>query len=900
MLMKRIALFLAVLILYILPSVGYSQNSILYESKQFRVLNDRVEQGEFTAKAISPTHIISDYQSPARTNYSSTISFKFSINGGDNEAIPGQDHHLTIRPENGSYTSPVITFGAKDPEEFVDESADKNLPPNTKVTIRVDMSEVMRQFEKKGYYTTYNGDKIPVSNFKGVYIAGGSAPLSWDFDNLANDPDYKLQDNDGNGIFKTTIVLNPHDPDAKAEKEWKLHNDISQFPSYTSDQLLVDALYNMSLDETVMNMEDDGTFRTGAKWPGVWTRDISYSVLLSYAFLKPEISKASLMRKVKRDRIIQDTGSGGAWPVSTDRVVWSLAAWEVYKVTGDRQWLKQAYTIIKNSLEDDLKTNFDNEIGLFRGESSFLDWREQSYPEWMDNADISQSMNLGTNAVYHRTFKIMSLMAKELDKLEDASFYSKYSARIKKSMNVHLWNGDKKYYDQYLYGRYFMDASPRFEALGESLSMLFGIADSKHATQLVSNAPVTPYGIPTFYPQIPNIPPYHNNSVWPFVQSFWNWANAAKTKNEKALVQGLASLYRPAALFVTNKENFVADNGDFIGTQINSDRQLWSVAGDLAMVYRVFLGMSFDPDRMVLNPTVPEAYGGTRQIKGFKYRKAILDFEIKGYGDRIKQMLIDGKEVEKPQLSASLEGHHSIKIMLNNHFENDDDIQLVDNKFSPPAPRVGLIKSVLSWKKIEHADSYSIYRDGKFVKRVSTGEYTIPKGQFGQYKVLATGGGGIESFLSEPIAFYANRQKKTIEVEDFASRYSGVKLIAYNGQGAVEVTKKKNTDLEIPFRVDRGGRYLISFRYSNGSGPWNTDNKCAIRTLFVDNKKAGTLVLPQRGKDEWSNWGISNRITVELTPGHHQLQVRYEPSDENMNGEVNRALLDQIRLVRLK
>lgn len=887
--------------LLLLSQMGYSQSQhTLYQSKQFRVLNDRVEQGKFTGKALSPTHIVSDYQSPASTNYSSTISFKFSINGKDNEAISGQDHHLTIKPQNGTYTSPVITFGAKDPDHYVDETADKNLPPNTKVTIRVDMSEVMRQFQQKGYYTTFNGEKIPVSNFKGVYIAGGSAPLSWDFDNLDKNPDYKLEDKDGNGIYKATLILNPHDPNAKSKKEWTLQNDISGFPSYDSDQLLVDALYNMSLDETTMNIEDDGTFRTGAKWQGVWTRDISYSILLAYAYLRPEVSKTSLMRKVKRNRIIQDTGSGGAWPVSTDRVVWSLAAWEVYKVTGDQQWLQRAYTIIKNSIEDDLKTNFDKKAGLFRGESSFLDWREQSYPGWMDNVDISQSMNLGTNAVYYRTFDILSSMAKELGEKKDAVSFSKYRAQVKKSMNVQLWNADQKHYDQYLYGRYFMNTSPRFEALGESLSMLFGIADSKRAHQLVSNAPATPYGIPTFYPQIPNIPPYHNNSVWPFVQAYWNWANASHAKNEEALVHGLASLYRPAALFVTNKENFVAENGDFIGTQINSDRQLWSVAGDLAMVYRVFLGISFDTDKMVLNPAVPEAYGGTKHIKGFAYRKANLDFEIDGYGDQIQQMSIDGKMVDHSEIPATLEGHHTIKIILNNHFQNEDRYQIVDNKFSPPAPRVKLENGELYWQKIDNAVSYSVYRDGKLEDEITTNSYHIPSGQSGQFKVLATDDDGLESFLSEPVNYYSEQQQKTVEVEKFASKYAGEKLINFNGQGAVEITKQKNTDLEISIEVEKRGSYLIFFRYSNGSGPWNTDNKCAIRTLQIDGSKTRTVVLPQRGKDEWSNWGLSNRIAVELSKGKHHLQLRFEPSDENMNGNVNRALLDQLQLLKIK
>lgn len=82
------------------------------------------------------------------------------------------------------------------------------------------------------------------------------------------------------------------------------------------------------------------------------------------AHLQPKVAKYSLLRKVKNQRIIQDTGTGGAYPASTDRIIWAVAAWELYKVTGDQEWLKQAYSIIKNSVDDDLKNAYDQETGL--------------------------------------------------------------------------------------------------------------------------------------------------------------------------------------------------------------------------------------------------------------------------------------------------------------------------------------------------------------------------------------------------------------------------------------------------------------------------------------------------------------------------------------------------------
>src|SRR3979409_2663104 len=116
----------------------------------------------------------------------------------------------------------------------------------------------------------------------------------------------------------------------------------------------------MALEEMMNAVEPDSTFRTGKLWAGVWTRDISYSIILSMAYLQPQVAKNSLLGKVNKDgRIIQDTGTGGAYPCSTDRMIWAVAAWEVYLATGDEIWLKKAYGIIKKSVDDDFYNAYD-------------------------------------------------------------------------------------------------------------------------------------------------------------------------------------------------------------------------------------------------------------------------------------------------------------------------------------------------------------------------------------------------------------------------------------------------------------------------------------------------------------------------------------------------------------
>ena len=88
-------------------------------------------------------------------------------------------------------------------------------------------------------------------------------------------------------------------------------------------------------------------------------------------------------------------------------------------------------------------------------------------------------------------------------------------------------------------------------------------------------------------------------------------------------------------------------------------------------------------------------------------------------------------------------------------------------------------------------------------------------------------------------------------------------------------------------------------RYANGSGPINTENKCAIRTLVVNGERAGALVMPQRGIDEWLSTGFSNRVAVNLNAGENVLSVEYlTPENINMNGVVNTALVDYIRIIR--
>ena len=657
------------------------------------------------------------------------------------------------------------------------------------------------------------------------------------------------------------------------DREWKLKNDISSYPKLTTPNRLHEAIYNMGLDEMVNAVEPDTTLRTGKEWAGVWTRDVSYSILLSMAYMQPEASKISLMKKVDPlGRIIQDTGSGGAWPVSTDREIWCVAAWEVYKVTGDRKWLEYIYPIMKRSLETDREAFYNTETGLVRGETSFIDWREQSHPRWMQCADIYNTETLSTSVVHAEAWKVLGEAAEILGHKKEAAEAFAESEKIAKAINDHLWMDDKGYYAMYLYGRDNLITNPRAETLGESLAIMWDVAPEQRAVSITENNPTTPFGATIFYPSIADIPSYHNKSLWPWVGAWWGLANA-KVGNEEGVMEAIGSVFRPAALFATNKENFNIENGD-IATELNSSNMLWCLSGNIALTHKVLFGIDFQKDGLAFHPFVPKALAGTRTLDGFKYRDADLNITVSGYGNEIKSFKVNGKE-QKPFIAANkAKGKMNIEIVMADNEIPAMKVNRQAQKNAPLTPIAWLEDDVLMWNPIEYIGEYIVLKDGKEVAR--THATTFDAKAPGEYQVIGVAGDGTEGFASEP---RSTRKQQVIEVD------------------AKGKDIDKTTTLTVPVNVTAPGEYFVSVKYANGNGPVNTENKCAIRTLTVDGRKEGLVVMPQRGSGNWADLGWSNSVPVNLTAGQHTITLEFRPEDENMNIQTNHAKVYAVRLV---
>lgn len=511
-----------------------------------------------------------------------------------------------------------------------------------------------------------------------------------------------LEREDGSRDFS----LQTFAPAQPKQREFALSADA---PQLRTQSILLDALFAQALLEINQNSVSEITdwgfndqqpilcpcFETGAKWNYVWTRDLAYSIDLGIAQADPDRAIASLLFKTSGLRpslsqqglidvpfILQDTGSGGSWPVSTDRVVWILAASQVQaKSLGEqssaerqREWLERWYPLARNTLLQDRRYVFNQELGLYRGETSFLDWREQSYPRWTANhtAYIAQSHALSTNVLHYVALRRTAAAAAILEP-ERAAEFNAWADALKTAINQRFWQNDTGLYSRFIGSSENPMPILHYDLLGNSLAITHGIASAKQADQILSRYPIANAGAPVIWPALPQIPIYHNRAIWPFVSGYA--IRAAKQQNHIELFRKLTVAQLQAAAFnLSNMENLellsqapAVDDGAWSGPVVNSERQLWSVAAFYDLIVTQLFGLDIQQTAWVFNPYLPvqlvqELNLGTKlQLQQLKigdyqlhlelnYPKAVARHQVY----RLSRITVNGQALPVTQFQAQL------------------------------------------------------------------------------------------------------------------------------------------------------------------------------------------------------------------------------------------------------
>jgi hypothetical protein len=623
-------------------------------------------------------------------------------------------------------------------------------------------------------------------------------------------------------------------------------------------------------------------FETGLKWPYVWTRDLSYAIDLGLWRFDGARARNGLEFKLSGVRepsapqglyVMQDTGSGGSWPISTDRVVWFLAA---RHLQGDPAFADKLRTALDDTLAQDRQYAFDADSGLYRGETSFLDWREQTYPAWTANevTFIGQSFALSTNVLHYEALQLAAELAGERHEATARNTYRTQAAALKQAINLHFWRADRGMYMSYIGG----DDTPvdSYDLLGISLAITSGVADGERARQTLENYPSWPAGSPVIWPERSDQPIYHNRAIWPFVSAYA--LRAARAVNDpERIAHEIESVMRGAALYGSNMENYElltqgqhVDEGKLSGPVVNSPRQLWSVAAYLSVVTEGVFGLRNDGQVQPKLPAslVPMLFGKRNAISlDLPDRQITLQLPAKRDGnllvaDRTRTqgthttVLLKAIQVDAPPLRTDAPLYAPV---------------------APPAPTL-----------TADGDHWSVKGEGKLQLYVN-----------GQRGGVIDGSGDLAR-----IAGLACVRATRVDAHGLESLPSPATCVGQADQ--------VGGDWPRHWTAPAAGSYRVWLDYRNANGPINTGVTAAVKSLAIrcgdGDVQRVPLVMPHSVGTQSSSHArfsvtANARCTFALEDGFNMSYLQhfahYTGGTGGIDGPLNQARIDDLHIAPL-
>ncbi|WP_245156832.1 Six-hairpin glycosidase-like protein [Lysobacter arenosi] len=632
-------------------------------------------------------------------------------------------------------------------------------------------------------------------------------------------------------------------------------------------------------------------FETGEKWRYVWTRDLSYAADLGLARVSPERTRASLRFKLSGVRppaaaggffVAQDTGSGGSWPISSDRVVWFLAARHLIdgKDADGSRFADETWRALTYTLAQDRQFVFDDSVGLYRGETSYLDWREQSYPRWTANdvAFIAQSFALSTNVLQYQALRLGEQMARRRGDARAAT-YARQADALAKAIDRAFWREDRGLYMSYIGTAEHRVPFEAYDLLGLALVIESGIAPPDRARRALSRYPALESGSPVIWPQQPDTAIYHNRAIWPFVSAYS--LRAARTVGHAPrIAHEIRSLMRGAALAGSNMENFElvtqavhVDDGALSGPVVNSPRQLWSVAAYLDMVIEGVFGVGEDGSVKPMLPAqlVPMLFGDRDEISlQLVQRKVTLRRPRAIEGD----LLVAG--------TTRVDGVNTVVDLVATR-STQATLATDAAAFAPASPQAPLVHAAGTQWRVTLPPGTRLYVDGQ--RRADAGTssiaVTLARQPYQQCLSLTRiGEGGIES-LHGPTHCIADQ---TTVAGEWPRQWTATS----------------------------GGRFSVRLDFVNPHGPINTGITAAVKTLVVDcpgqPQQTGTLVMPHGQARQLSSAVVFDaragaQCRFDLRDGFNMSYLshfaHYTGGTGGAAGALNSAELGELHVVRL-
>jgi glycogen debranching enzyme len=405
---------------------------------------------------------------------------------------------------------------------------------------------------------------------------------------------------------------------------------------FSCDNISIKAAFRLAVETVDINVRR-GILAAGADYGGEWTRDIAINSWNGVSLLRPQVAEQSLWSVT----INKDTIGHQYW----DKIIWAIAAYNHYFVTGDKAFLAQAYFCSANTMKQLERKTFDANYSLFMGPSVFNDGIA-AYPRpifdtlnfssgVLDHKNSTYIKCLSTNCVYYGAYLALSKMSIELHKDKKVTAdYQQKAESLKKNILKYLYDKD----DNSFY--YLIDQNGMVhkyqEALGISFAIIFGIINKEKANQLIHHAIVSRYGITSIYPDFsrysPEKPGRHNNIIWPMVNGFFAKASLV-AGNDASFTKELFGLTHLALdedkgnydfREIYNPNTGKPDGGWQANGPQNRDYhwescklQTWSATAYISMILNGLFGLRFSEQSLSFSPFLPSSIHFI-EMKGLK------------------------------------------------------------------------------------------------------------------------------------------------------------------------------------------------------------------------------------------------------------------------------------------
>ncbi len=633
-------------------------------------------------------------------------------------------------------------------------------------------------------------------------------------------------------VYTDSIVLDGKEYNAVSPTEitnsWKTGSADTTGLTFSSGSRMADAMFVKAMDGLSGTFTPDDT-----------------DILMLLGIISPEESKEHLRRMA----------TDGKMPLHPDPATgrssaWAAAAWEIYCVTGDTGWLREAYATILSTLADDASSTDSPATGI----PGYMLPATDFFPSWMTTVDLMQIRSLGVNAWRYRTYEVAAEMAAALGDDSRAAELRRTTASLRNSINDTFWDPAMSRYVQYLYGNMFPIPSTAADYFGNALCVLFGIATDEMALADVAATVSLPGGIPLTYPSL-----RPDGIMSARVQSLHGLA-AIRVHDSSAMRRAVGSLW--------------------VMSLDCDDPTAWP-----ALLLRGMIGMDFTPEGITVNPFIPQIFSASHTLKGFRYRDAEIDIAINGTGDRIASATLDGDPTMEAFIPADIKGKHTLTITMSGNTLRERELTVVKDAAMPPIPKIYWATprdaTILNHT---HGTAYDIYVDGVLTERIHSNRYSLSGGDTQVIDIVPESddkagfspGSHVNAapgdIISIPASTITPRRAPThlIKNKEIANRY-------------IELAARHNTRLTFYVNAPSTGTYFLNIMYANGT------SETAFRTVEVNSCTAGTIACPPVRPNDWISVRPSTTISIPLAEGPNKLSLYYAGTT---------ILLNEIKLLK--